>query len=247
MPKEEVKKTDDEEIEEVIEEKVEETDETKLSAEEEEAGEEGVTVEALQAELEKAKQSSYYWRGEHKEEKRKRQALQQKPDETPVSTGGKLEGIDTLEKYHEFQKKEFLNLLDKRDADKADVEKENRRLYSRLEKSQVGARKRHDDYDDVINQIVVPMLDDGRIKLDLFSDDEDPAESAYNFSLNKLGRTPQVGKNVIEKIKQVENKARTLTKSGAKPTTKTDKGAEVDAMSHAQVEKDIEKLIGRTQ
>ena len=108
-------------------------------------------------------------------------------------------------------------------------------------------------YDEVIEQEIKPLIErDGKF-FDLFAAEDDPAEAAYQYGLQRMWVVEKEAEKrgaekTFKKLKANEDRPRTTTKGGAKPHAPVKRTADdIMNMSNADVEKEITAVTGRIQ
>lgn len=252
-----------------------ETEETVTDETPEEVSEEDVAAQSTEDdaeaasvteenEPEKAQYDAAYWKGEYYREKKKRQQLQRDHDVFSSPTGVSptpaqpkeepfnLENVKTVGDFAKY----ILSESDKRqEARLSEADKVNR-----IRTTQAEARRQHEDYDDVLNESVMPLIKQNPRIYELLRELPDPAEAAYTLGMIVRGNasdeaskkkpkvTPEARREAVKELSQNELRPKILKaqrKLSAEPSKKLS-ADEIMSMSDDDFELEIRRTTGRS-
>jgi hypothetical protein len=201
-----------------------------------------------------------YWKQQYFKEKRKRQEFQRGQAQQPAreatpdySKPSKPFEQMTVDEYTDFIQKSLMQKI------KGEIQPELAHTHTqqKLEIAEEKARSRHDgkdglpSYDELIDEYLMPQLEDDEALFMLIKQTKDPAETAYRLALlnampDLMAQTKAQGREeMIDKIEDVAKRATTVKKGNKENVRSSSKLSASDIMKMPNDK--FEDLIAQTK
>ena len=222
----------------------------------------GVEAEAIsEEEAPKKVYDAAYWKAEYFREKKKRQQAQKEGRSFyPEGVAGVVQETEKSKPIEEVKTvKDLVEhvITETRRASRAEMGELDK--TNRIRTTQTAARSKHDgadgnpSYDDVLDEIVLPMIRENPNLFALLREMPDPAEAAY--TLGMIVKYPELERRGVEKgrkevVDGLQNRnlrPKILKQQQKEPALKQAQTAEdIMRMSPEEIEAEIARVTGRT-